>query len=105
MSELQAERMVTDEDSIVFNFDLWAYSFYLVSNLTYSAVGHLYLVIGFDLAMQGSIRLYLVLEDKLSHRKARYCWIRISFHSYNLTERHCYIRSIMPLGIEDSGPL
>jgi len=42
MSELQAERMVTDEDSIVFNFDLWAYSFYLVSNLTYSAVGHLY---------------------------------------------------------------
>ena len=34
-----------DEDSIVFNFDLWAYSFYLVSNLTYSAYGHLYLVI------------------------------------------------------------
>jgi hypothetical protein len=28
-------------------------------NLTYSAYGHLYLVIGFDLAMQGSIRLYL----------------------------------------------
>ena len=67
MSELQAERMVYDEDSIVFNFDLWAYSFYLVSNLTYSAYGHLYLVIGFDLAMQGKIRLYLVWSCAIWH--------------------------------------
>ena len=67
MSELQAERMVTDEDSIVFNFDLWAYSNRKALYLTYSAYGHLYLVIGFDLAMQGKIRLYLVWYGAIWH--------------------------------------
>ena len=63
MSELQAERMVTDEDSIVFNFDLLRY---------WLSKGTVILGLYFDLAMQGSIRLYLDERINVSNLSERH---------------------------------